>query len=327
MLARARSASLHGIEAAIIVVEVDVTTGLPSFTTVGLPDSTVRESRDRVRAAIKNSGFEFPAERITVNLAPADLRKEGAAFDLPTAVGILAATGLVKPDRLDRALVLGELSLDGRVCPVRGVLPVALSCRRAGFSPVVVPADNAAEAAAVGGLRVIPVATLQATVDFLNGEREPPSPPANVGRWLTAPSADAVDFADVRGHAHAKRALEIAAAGAHNVMRLGSIPNRPDSAWFSRPGPDVQRPAWRPRPTAVLESSSTRPDGGGAEVTDTCKTRRCRSRQITARDATQPQPFPLPAEPSSPREPCLPARGSPNVRQSWAMASRPGARR
>ena len=126
-------------------------------------------------------------ERITVNLAPADLRKEGAAFDLPMAVGILAATGLVKPDRLDRALVLGELSLDGRVCPVRGVLPVALSCRRGGFTPFVVPADNAAEAAAVGGLRVIPVATLQDTVDFLNGEREPPPPAANVGRWLTAP--------------------------------------------------------------------------------------------------------------------------------------------
>jgi magnesium chelatase family protein len=221
MLARVRSASLHGIEAATVFVEVDVTSGLPSFTTVGLPDSTVRESRDRVRAAIKNSGFEFPQERITVNLAPADLRKEGAAFDLPTAVGILTATGLVKPDRLDRALVLGELSLDGRVCPVRGVLPVALSCRRGGFTPLVVPADNAAEAAAVGGLRIIPVATLQETVDFLNGEREPPAPPANVGRWLTAPSADAVDFADVRGHAHAKRALEIAAAGAHNVIMLG----------------------------------------------------------------------------------------------------------
>ena len=133
MLARVRSASLQGIEAVTVFVEVDVTSGLPSFTTVGLPDSTVRESRDRVRAAINNSGFQFPQERITVNLAPADLRKEGAAFDLPTAIGILAATGLVKPDRLDRALVLGELSLDGRVCPVRGVLPVALSCRRGGF--------------------------------------------------------------------------------------------------------------------------------------------------------------------------------------------------
>ena len=140
----------------------------------------------------------------------------------PRRVGILAATGLVKPDRLDRALVLGELSLDGRVCPVRGVLPVALSCRRGGFTPFVVPADNAAEAAAVGGLRVIPVATLQDTVDFLNGEREPPSARCRTSaRWLTAPSADAVDFADVRGHAHAKRALEIAAAGAHNVIMLG----------------------------------------------------------------------------------------------------------
>src|SRR5262252_7045011 len=146
MLARVRSASLQGIEAVAVFVEVDVTSGLPSFTTVGLPDSTVRESRDRVRAAIRNAGFEFPIERITVNLAPADLRKEGAAFDLPMALGILAATDLVKRERLERALVMGELSLDGRIRPVRGVLPVALHCRRTGHTPLVVPADNAEEA-------------------------------------------------------------------------------------------------------------------------------------------------------------------------------------
>ena len=134
VLARVRSATLSGIEAATIFVEVDVTAGLPSFTTVGLPDSTVRESRDRVRAAIRNAGFEFPIDRITVNLAPADLRKEGAAFDLPMAIGILAATGLVKPGRLERALVMGELSLDASVRPVRGVLPVALHARREGFT-------------------------------------------------------------------------------------------------------------------------------------------------------------------------------------------------
>src|SRR5215467_12976992 len=173
MLAKVRSAALQGVEVATVSVEVDVTNGLPSFTTVGLPDSAVRESRDRVRAAIRNAGFEFPVERITVNLAPADLKKEGAAFDLPVAIGILAATGLVKPERLERALVLGELSLDGRVAAVRGVLPVAISCRRARYAPLLVPVDNAVEAAVVGGLRVIPVPSLQDAVAYLNGEREP----------------------------------------------------------------------------------------------------------------------------------------------------------
>src|SRR6266852_4805391 len=171
MLARVRSAALHGIEAATVSVEVDVAPGLPSFTTVGLPDSAVRESRDRVRAAIKNAGFEFPVERITVNLAPADLRKEGVAFDLPMALGILCATGLVKPERLERALVLGELSLDGRVRPVRGVLPVALHCRRQQHVLLIVPADNAAEASVVEGIDVIPVKTIHETVEYLNAER------------------------------------------------------------------------------------------------------------------------------------------------------------
>ena len=221
MLARVRSATVFGIEADDVFVEVDVAPGLPSFTTVGLPDSAVRESRDRVRAAIRNAGLEFPVDRITVNLAPAEVRKVGTAFDLPMALGILSATGVVKPGRFEDAVTLGELSLDGRIRPVRGVLPVALHCRRRGVTRLLVPAGNAEEAAVVSGVTVIPLGTLHDALEYLNGERDIPAHRPGTGGWTAEADADGLDLQDVRGHRWAKRALEIAAAGGHNLLMVG----------------------------------------------------------------------------------------------------------
>jgi len=218
VLASLRTAALYGIEACPVQVEVDVSFGMPMFTMVGLPDTSVRESRDRVRSAIRNSGFEFPPHRITVNLAPADVRKAGAAFDLPIALGILAAQGVVERREIADVVILGELSLDGSIHPARGVLPIAAAARREGVAGVLLPRSNAAEAGLVDGLDVWPVSSLGEAVGALNH----PSTVAVASEYHSRPSASSMpDLADVRGQLLARRALEIACAGGHNLLLIG----------------------------------------------------------------------------------------------------------
>jgi magnesium chelatase family protein len=199
-------------------VEVDVSFGLPIFQMVGLPDTSVRESRDRVRSAIRNSGFEFPPHRITVNLAPADVRKAGAAFDLPIALGILAAQGAIERRQVTDVVVLGELSLDGTIQPARGVLPIAAAARREGMSGLLLPLANAGEAAIVEGIETWPVASLADAVQALN---HPSTRRAQLPTPPPPPRPAAIDLSDVRGQAFARRALEIASAGGHNLLLVG----------------------------------------------------------------------------------------------------------
>ncbi len=235
MLSIINSMTLLGIEGCRIEVQVDVSNGMPAWDIVGLPDTSIKESKERVRTAIKNSGYDLPSKKIVINLAPANIKKEGAIFDLSIAIGILKNIGIINKERLEDTVFLGELSLDGKINSLIGALPMCVEAKSMGIKKIILPKQNAKEAAVVSGIEVLGVEDLKEVVSFLNEEIKLKKEVINIEELFKARNENNIDFSEVKGQENVKRALEIAAAGGHNCLLIGSPGTRQDNA--SEKGP------------------------------------------------------------------------------------------
>ncbi len=221
MLSIVKSIALHGLQGYLVNIQVDVSSGMPSFEIVGLPDTSIKESKERVKTAIRNSTFEFLSRKIVVNLAPANTRKEGSIFDLPIAVGILIASNIVSNVSLDNTIFMGELSLDGSIETIKGALPICIEAKNLGIKRIVLPKGNAKEVSIITDIEIIPVSSLNEVINYLNGHISIPKE-KNIDFFSNVNSSYNFDFSEVKGQENVKRALEISAAGGHNCLLIGS---------------------------------------------------------------------------------------------------------